>query len=389
MAPSTFEKNSVQSQVIDLLRFPLALMVILLHCETDTYALNEAPFPLLSADGILNLLRIIFTVSAPRIAVQTFLFISGYLFFVNFAKWDWKLYLRKIKSRVRTLVVPYFAWNLIYLLAILLILFRLVYLRDRQDASDLIHYYLFDANWHIFYDIMSWHCEFVNWIGTSLRVDAPINGVLWFVRDLFVLSLLSPLIYAFIKRLKIYGLLVLLMAYLSQIFINVPGFTIVSLFPFAFGAYFAINRLNILDFVQRYRYVIFCGAIIFLIPFTYYNGLKTQTGHTIGQFYYFFGAFATFYIAKQLVEKHGVKPNKLLTTSVFTMYALQRVGDVFSPLNLPQRVVHWLIPNNPTLEGYVALIVVPIGCVAMCVAAYWVMHRYLPFLCRILNPERR
>lgn len=102
----------IQSQTIDLLRFPLALAVIFIHMNPVVVNLNEANFQILSKEGLLNLIKITFSHVIGGIAVPCFFLISGLLFFSNYKNWNWEQYLNKLKNRVRTLLIPYLAWNI-------------------------------------------------------------------------------------------------------------------------------------------------------------------------------------------------------------------------------------------------------------------------------------
>ena len=50
-----------------------------------------------------------------RSAVPVFFIISGYLFFQNITEFKKEAYSSKVKSRIRTLFIPYLLWNLIAL----------------------------------------------------------------------------------------------------------------------------------------------------------------------------------------------------------------------------------------------------------------------------------
>ena len=110
----------VQSEAIDLLRFPLAIMVLFIHMNPSVINLLDADFSLFSGYGIYNVIGILLSHVLTHIAVPTFFFISGFLFFVNFMEWSWDGYKKKMKSRVKTLLIPYMLWNAIPFLILVL-----------------------------------------------------------------------------------------------------------------------------------------------------------------------------------------------------------------------------------------------------------------------------
>ena len=103
----------LQSATIDLLRFPLAIMVIFIHMNPEVSNLFDADFSLISGHGIYNVTGVLLSHVLTHIAVPTFYLISGFLFFINFQKWSWEGYKKKLSSRIKTLLVPYLLWNAI------------------------------------------------------------------------------------------------------------------------------------------------------------------------------------------------------------------------------------------------------------------------------------
>ncbi len=108
-----------------------------------------------------------------RTAVPVFFLISAYLFFVDFV--PSKNYLDKIKKRWNTLMIPYFITIFIYFL-FYYITQQIPFLRSFYEESKLVeNYTMFQIIEKIFI--------------------VPINPSLWFLRDLFLIYLLSPIIY--------------------------------------------------------------------------------------------------------------------------------------------------------------------------------------------------
>lgn len=99
MNTPTNEWNQLQSSSIDILRFPLALAVIFIHLNPQTINLSGANFPILSGEGIYNILAISISNVLASIAVPTFFMISGFLFFCNFQKFTWKGYNKENKKQ--------------------------------------------------------------------------------------------------------------------------------------------------------------------------------------------------------------------------------------------------------------------------------------------------
>lgn len=107
--------NNKLFKVIELLRFPLALAVVYLHCGGTV---DTAPY----RDGLntnfSDLLCITVSHVITHVAVPSFFLISGYLYFKE-GKINYSLYHAKIQKRFYTLFLPYILWNFIPFLFVL------------------------------------------------------------------------------------------------------------------------------------------------------------------------------------------------------------------------------------------------------------------------------
>ena len=107
------QENQLLSQVISWLRFPLILLVVFIHCPGLPDLCPWIPITSVH-DCMLNIYNVSRSLVNPgltRIAVPMFFIISGYLFFANIKTLDKEAYTRKISSRIKSLLLPYLAWN--------------------------------------------------------------------------------------------------------------------------------------------------------------------------------------------------------------------------------------------------------------------------------------
>lgn len=111
--------NHFQKQIsesISWLRFPLVLMVVFIHSsgfgEFQTDSFN---FSALADINLYDFLRILVSRILCQVAVPLFFIISGYLFYTKFdiQGWSWGIWIKKIKSRTYTLLIPYLSWNIL------------------------------------------------------------------------------------------------------------------------------------------------------------------------------------------------------------------------------------------------------------------------------------
>lgn len=232
-----------QSLVIDAMRPLLMTLVVFIHLLPNRYLPVTADF---SADGLYVILSELISHNIGRIAVPAFFVISGYYFFAGLgdrtANLDW--FLGKWKKRLRTLVLPYVIWNL--LLVACIIVKNSVFSHLGLGEDDFIG------------QVRSLGVYGTMW-------GFPMNFPLWYLRDLIVMVILSPLFYWFIKKLRRVALALLVLFYLICPSIGVPGLSTEAITFFGIGAYFGIRQLNMLSFCGKYRIASYVLASILII----------------------------------------------------------------------------------------------------------------------------
>lgn len=220
--------EKLQSNTITWLRFPLIVGVVFIH-DNITLGQNSRVVNPFWFDCVIRL----FSDVLPRVCVPLFFIISGFLFFYG-AKNLRLSYANKIKRRFRTLFIPYVVWNVIALLVLIM-----------MNSSFLSSY---SAVKEFHFSIKSFCSIFWNFDGTS----SPLNFPFWFIRDLMLLVLFSPIIKLLIKYLQ-WGIIVIVGLCW---FFNLEMGGIIpqcnSLFFFMLGSIISINGENLLNFSRHY-----------------------------------------------------------------------------------------------------------------------------------------
>lgn len=104
--------NTEDSRSISMLRFPMAVLVILLHSDVICQSKNT----LIYNNGIGEFMITLCSNGVCQLAVPCFALISGYLFFGGLKDFSWPIWTEKIRRRVHTLLIPYVLWNTLALL---------------------------------------------------------------------------------------------------------------------------------------------------------------------------------------------------------------------------------------------------------------------------------
>lgn len=224
------------SAAMSWLRFPLIFLIILLHC-----------YSVVKLDGPRNTyFKVIYPISLwlGETGVPGFFFISGYLFFLSK-----KTYVQKLNTRIHTLLVPYLLWNTI-LLSLYLIAYAAGYPQSINYRS-IAEYGLIDYI-RLFWDRGTYdNGNFV-----------PLLCPFWYIRNLLIMSLLSPLLYYIIRYGRVV-FLVIVSVWWMMTYHN--AFIPQTLLFFSLGAYFSILRINPLEWITNNKKLIVSLFTIFAL----------------------------------------------------------------------------------------------------------------------------
>ena len=230
------------SSVVLALRFPLMILVLLIHSlPTDSNGIGGDTFLYIG-----TLVKELFT----RVAVPAFFVFSGYYALKGHNLEQWGTYKTELRKKVRTLILPYLLWNVLYLL--LLVGKTQLSLALGSTPKD-----PFVFEWTRLHEYLWTDC-----------LDYP----LWFIRDLIVLTLISPLIHFALRISR--GYIVALLFIANIVFVDltlIPTFSSRSLLFFSFGGLFALKGWDPIERLRPWLYPSLAVWIIgtFTLPLVY------------------------------------------------------------------------------------------------------------------------
>ena len=360
--------DSLLSKTISFLRFPLIVGVVFIHSnilvvkiQGEMIRFDNWPF----VTFIMNLFSTVFA----DVCVPLFFFISGFLFFYN-SNFTKETYLVKLKKRIKTLLVPYLIWNFVGFVLLL------IYVHPK-----VLRFFPLLNNYRV--DIISFLSSF--WV-TNLPISMsgpanPINTPLWFIRDLMVLVVLSPIIWWLIKKTKVVFIIALGLIWFFTLgqYIGFPGLCHQSLFFFPLGAYFGINQINFVENIQKYSWL-----PLFYIVLAIIDALSDKDYyHIIHNSEILLGMAAAVYVSSYLLKKGKIAVNDFLISASFFVYALHN-------LFLGKMTKFVVMLTKPESPVFVLLIyfLMPAIAILICLGLYKAIKRYSPTLCTLLTGGR-
>ena len=199
-----------------------------------------------------------------------------------------------------------------------------------------------------------------------------------------VVVLISPIIFAYLKYTKFYGIIILAFAYVSGIWPNIHGLCLTAVFFFSFGAYFAINGRTLVEEFKKARIFSYALVLLLSLPMVWYDGKNTAIGSVIYPFFIITGVISVFNFAVQLIEKGVVKSHSILIQSTFFIFALHTL----LVLRISAYTIKTIIGEGSAFAMILSYTLTPLLAIAICLLLYIVIKRLCPCALSILNGNR-
>lgn len=374
------------SESINMLRFPLAILVVFVHgfgAEIDIAKLHASG---LTGMAIYDYVRLFFSVVIARSAVPIFFIISGYLLFLKVEDYSKTVYVAKLRKRLHSLVVPYFSWIVLFILWTLMFMVGGILLHGKPWTR-IIDYFQENGCLHMLWDSSVWGKRFT-WLGIETHNSGPVLLPFWYMRDLIMMVVLSPVIYWFFKKIKITFIVLLLVVYAFDIRVSwISGTLTGACLFFSLGVYFAIKKQDFTDVLWKWKKVIFPMAVLLMVCQTYTGSkMGDVTSKMIHPWLVFFQSFALIILASALCKNQKLYDiNKKLASTSFFIYALHPfiLYHVIAAVNkvMPMGDT-WYVMTFKYLSA-------PLLCVGICIGIYWMLQKLMPGVLRVIVGERR
>ena len=337
----TDSKTTTQSHSLNALKVIMILFVIFIHTNPTVGRCGEAAM---------------WWHSINVVAVPVFFIISGYFFFYQTKVFGKETYFKKLKKRIRTLLIPYFLWNLLPVLLITGGNFYSILFRGKSfDALKEFYTSLWDEGlYHIWWDKTS---------GTM-----PFDSPLWYVRDLMIVCILSPIIYIGIKRLGWIFPIIIGLLHLSGIWPQVNGFSSTAFCFFTIGATYALKDKLLIDLQASAKIFLMTATIIcYLAAYLTYIGF-------IQQLFILLSAILWILLSVKIPDRLIQFMNKL-TPAVFFIYAIHNTFVLANTSKILLKII----------DEKICFWISPIATMIICIIMYFCIKRLFPkttqFIC--------
>lgn len=322
------------------------------------------------------MIKLVSTVIAAC-AVPIFFFFSGYLFFFKIDNLSTEIYKKKLKSRIRTLLIPYLFWTL-FGVVVYGILANLPYTRQIFGNGN------FEFSWR--------------YIGEQITGLKLVDGEhiyqmgyhLWFLRDLLLMVIISPLFYIAVRNRRIAMSVFFVILWcagpvLCNIEINTTGIVF-----FGLGACYGVNKIN---FIENFSQISAISYILYpCLVFADWAMLRRDSLYTLPEVWS--GMLHATMILTALpfwcnvtavmVKKNMIGNVDWLASASFFVYLIH------IPFILPQvkKILYHLV-NPQSQEMLVLLYFTTIfGAIAVSLFLYWSMQRLCPKFVKIITGGR-
>lgn len=360
--------DKLMCDTFDVLRFPLIVMVLFIH--------NAIPPEILSGEldifnetfSVYSSVSCLFSKMIGATAVPLFYFISGYLFFYRVDSFNLYTYKTKLKRRVRTLIIPYLFWNLLF------IVFYLI----GAKISFISHFLNREPVYGIGYVLQ------------ALVVDPnnvncfPAAYQFWFIRDLIVCVILSPLLYLLVIKMRIGIVLILTGAWfvgLELPYLGVRGFSTGAILFFTTGAWLCVNKVNIIIFTRKLKVIAWSYPLILIIDSLTLDSPVNIVFRKIG---IFVGILFCFYITAYCLERNKIKPIPFLSVASFFVFAIHDPWLLTTIRRLLLRNFSFSSDMGMTLQYFLIVIIV----VSIALGIYYMLKRITPSFLALITGGR-
>lgn len=300
------------SKRITSLRFLLIVFVVFIHNYYSSDTIAEAvekggSVVLLNENSIVYWLKLFISKGITRCAVPLFFIFSAFLQSIKNDD-----YSKLLKKKSKSLLLPYFIWTLIYGfyfagLKIIVLKIAPQFIGNPENTA-------------LTWTKMEWFHKF---FGYEFKPDGSFElpgfaYQFWFIRDLIILVIVSPVLNFFVKKIPFLFLCVISILYFCSVQIYFVENQ--ALFYYSLGLLWGNYRINVFEKIDKINWL----EIIFLFLTTFIiSNLNKKYGSILHQCYVFFASIMLLKFSKNLTQRENLyNVLKYLSGFSFFLFAI-------------------------------------------------------------------
>lgn len=339
-----------KSYYIDVIKFVLILGVVAWHSNVSFMAVEDTV-------GKYIVWFLANPVCLVGVVVPVFFIVSGYLYFLNIKKFDFKTYRDKSRRRFFSLVVPYLLWNLI---ALVLQLIKCRFLGFPSlgliENGHIVFPRLIEGFW-------------------NYSEGYPFAFAFWFIRNLIVVVLVSPLVYLIggIKQWPFFIFLLIVCVCDTPLF----GFEFFVI-GCAMASFYSgwLKSLKLTHVMPALLVWIAYGVAMVWVDFGRFGTFMLIVSS-------FCAFIVTFYFARRYSGVMAGPVGRLLVASTFFLYAMHQLFCTVT------RNFYAGIFGVDTSAGVILSFLCTFSTLLTCSFVVWlIMRRIMPAATRVLSGNR-
>jgi len=209
----------------------------------------------------------------------------------------------KYKSRIKSLVIPYLFWT-IYSCLLYLFLQSIPFIGVFFTKGHVINY------------------SFSEWV-REIFISPSIAFQFWFVQDLIIIVLITPLLFQMIKYFNYYLILLFIIAWFSNLSFYI--FQTQSILFFSIGALLSIKNVELTNFkLKKYNLLFFFTwlSTVFINRILVYNEIKINLNfiNSILKISIFFGIISIWFTYDKIVKDSDISKAKIFNFFSYSFF---------------------------------------------------------------------
>lgn len=341
------------------LNFPLIIGVVYIHAYAAEITLGATLLGPTEIDAVTDFVRKLVSQGVARLAVPLFFLMSGFFFFCQYSR---QTLVGKLQTRCRTLLLPYLVWTLGFVAVRIF----------GQHLPGIGPY---------FGNVILSELGATDLLDATLGITrAPEAYHFWFIRDLMLLMLLSPVLAAILRLFARPFLVALFVAWVVGWW---PLYTpdVVGVLFFSLGGWCALQGSSLFAFDRYGKWLTLCYLPLLIADVIWYEAWFNVTLHrgTI-----VVGLGAVLYLSRFLLETRRLGEVLLrLGGASFFVYAAHE-----PLLGIVRTLAFQFLPLDRPGMLLAVYLLVPLLVVAMLVIVHRALAKVAPQALRLLTGGR-